>query len=188
MGASFELTRHRFTVADYHKMAEAGILGKDDRVELIEGEIVAMAPIGSHHTSPVGRLNRILIRSLGERAWVWVQNPVTLGVDSEPQPDLMVLKPRADAYENAHPTAADVLLLIEVSDTSLAYDRGRKLELYAKHGIVETWIVDVQARRIEVYREPAPAGYKLCRVFEMGESMEPGEVSGVRIALADVFG
>ena len=129
MGASFELTRHRFTVADYHKMAEAGILGRDDRVELIEGEIVAMAPIGSLHMAPVNRLNRFFVKACGDRAWVSIQGPVILGDGSEPQPDLLILNPRADAYANANPAAADVLLLIEVSDTSLAYDRGRKLEL-----------------------------------------------------------
>ena len=128
--------RHRFDVDDYYRMAEAGILSPEDRVELIEGEIVDMAPIGSAHGGTVVSLTELVARLVADgKVLVSVQGSLRLDRHNEPQPDLMLLRPRADRYRDSHPTAADVLLLVEVADSSLAYDRGPKLALYARHGV-----------------------------------------------------
>jgi Uma2 family endonuclease len=156
--------RHRLDVDAYYKMAEAGILTREDRVELIDGEIIDMNPIGSPHAALVKRLNRLFARAAAEgMVLVSVQDPLRLDAYNEPEPDLMLLRPRADDYQANHPGAADVLLLIEVSDSSLAYDRGRKLALYAKFGVPEVWIVDLAGAAIEIYRQP-----KEGRVFSDG--------------------
>ena len=153
-------TRRRLDVGSYYKMAEAGILAADDRVELIDGEIFDMVPIGSAHAGKTNRLNRLFARAAVDGiVVVSVQGPLRLDAYNEPEPDLMLLKPREDDYQGRHPNAADVLLLVELSDSSLAYDRGTKLPLYAKFGVPEVWIVDLQGAAIEVYREPAPDGY-----------------------------
>ena len=153
------LTRHRLTVADYYRMGEAGIFAPEARVELIEGEIIDMAPIGTRHGSAVKRLNALFVAAVGSRAVVSVQDPLRLSELSEPEPDLMLLKPRADFYADAHPTAADVLLLVEVADTSARYDREIKLPLYARHGVREVWIVDLEARLLRICRLPAGEAY-----------------------------
>lgn len=162
MGAVGEaplLTRHRLTVADYHRMGEEGIFAPDARVELIEGEVIDMAPIGSRHASAVARLARAAMTAAGTAAIVYPQNQLRLSEISEPEPDLMLLKPRADFYADAHPTAADVLLLIEVADTSARYDREIKLPLYARHGVCEVWIVDLEARLLRLHRAPVGGAY-----------------------------
>lgn len=148
--------RHRLTVEDFHRMGEAGILRDDARVELIEGELVDMPPIGSEHAGAVMILIHILTRAVGEAAIVNAQNPVVLSADSEPQPDLMLLKPRDDFYTRSHPRPSDVLVLIEVADTSAHYDRTVKIPLYAHHGIPEVWLLDLPHKRLEVYRTPRP--------------------------------
>jgi Uma2 family endonuclease len=153
-------TRHKLTVDDYHRMAEAGILGEDDRVELIDGEIIDMAPIGQDHAATVNKLNRALVMAFGDRAIVSVQNPVRLNRFNEPQPDFAVFRPRDDFYAaGERPTAAETLLVIEVADSSLRYDRTVKLPLYARSGIVEVWIVDLRHRRVDVHCSPAGDGY-----------------------------
>jgi Uma2 family endonuclease len=154
------VARHLFTVDDYHRMGEAGIFGEDDRVELIEGEIIEMSPIGSPHAARVKRLTRLLVRRLGTRAIVQVQDPVRLSQLSEPQPDLGVLKPRADFYAARHPEPADILLVVEVADSSRVFDREVKAPLYARSGIVELWVVDVIDEVVEVYRKPARGSYR----------------------------
>ena len=158
-------TRYRFTVAEYHQMAEAGILREDDRVELIEGEIIHMSPIGRAHLSTVDRLNHLLVRGLGDQVIVRVQGSIRLNVRSEPEPDLVVLRRREDFYATADAGPEDVLLIIEVADTSLAYDRGVKAPLYARNGIPELWLVDLNGERITVFREPSAAGYQ--RTFDV---------------------
>ncbi|MBV8457956.1 MAG: Uma2 family endonuclease [Acetobacteraceae bacterium] len=125
--------RRLLTVDDYHRMGEAGILSEDDRVELIEGELVEMAPIGSEHAASVAALNHLLVLAVGARGLVFPQNPVRLDPHNEPQPDFTVLKPRPDGYRSALPRAEDILLIVEVSASSLGYDRGLKLALYARH-------------------------------------------------------
>jgi Uma2 family endonuclease len=148
------IRRHLLTVADYYRMAEAGVLAPDARVELIDGEIVDMAPIGTRHGSAVLRLTHLCTQAAGSQATVSVQNSLRLGDRSEPQPDVMLLKPREDFYAQAHPTAEDVLLLIEVSDSTARYDREIKLPLYARHGVQEVWIVDLEARLLRSYSAP----------------------------------
>ncbi len=153
------LTRHRLSVADYYRMGEAGVFAPDARVELIEGEVIDMAPIGSKHGSVVKRLVALMTSTLGSRVIVAVQDPLHLGDLSEPEPDLMLLKPRDDFYAEAHPGAAEVLLLIEVADTSARYDREIKLPLYARHAVPEVWIVDLEARLVRFYSAPAGDAY-----------------------------
>jgi Uma2 family endonuclease len=183
------LTRYRFTVDEYHRMGEAGILPEDSRIELIAGDIVVREPIGPYHAGTVNRLNRLWTALLGERAVVQVQNPVELaGDDSEVQPDLTLLQPRADFYARSHPVAADVLLVMEVADTSLGRDRRVKVPLYARAGIREVWVVDLAGDRVEVYREPATLGYSQVRAFGRDESIIPEAFADLTIAIADLLG
>lgn len=148
--------RRRLDVDAYYRMAEAGILGRDDRIELIDGEIIDMAPIGSPHAGSVNNLVRVFAQAVvSDKVILSVQNPLRLDLHNEPQPDLMLLRPRDDGYRSAHPAAADVLLLVEVAaESPLAYDRGTKLPLYARHGIQEVWIVDLVGRAIEIHGHP----------------------------------
>lgn len=154
------IRRHRLSVAQYERMGEAGVLAADARVELIEGELIEMAPIGTRHAAAVKRLNHAFNAALGERAVVAVQDPLRLGDYSEPQPDLMLLRPRDDFYGAAHPTAADVLLLVEVSDTTIRFDRAIKLPLYAREKIAEVWIVDLDDLVLRIHRNPADGSYR----------------------------
>lgn len=165
-------TRRRFTVDDYHRMGETGILSKDDRVELIDGEIVQMTPIGGRHAACVNELNRLLVLAAGEDAVVSPQNSVRLGEFYEPQPDLMVIRPRAAYREGELPGPADVLLLIEISDTSLSYDRGVKLPIYARSGIPEVWIVDLAGRALERHTDPSEAGFAAVERVEGSATLE----------------
>jgi Uma2 family endonuclease len=151
--------RRRFTREEYHRMAEVGILKPTDRVELIRGEIVQMSPIGRRHAAFVNNLTELLVTRLAGRAIVSVQNPVVLSDDTEPQPDFAVLRRRLPPYKDAEPAAEDVLLLIEVAESSLAYDRSTKLRLYAEAGVVEYWLVNTVAERVEIYRAPGSGGY-----------------------------
>jgi Uma2 family endonuclease len=183
-----EAVRHRFSVEDFYRMAEAGIFTEDDRVELIEGEVVEMPPIGPLHAGTVNILAGLLSRAVAERAVVAVQNPVRLEPDSEPLPDLAVLKYRPDGYSRSHPGPDDVLLVIEVADTTVAYDRGVKLPLYGRSGIREAWLVDLAAGKVEVYREPSPDGYRLIRISAPGESLSPLALPDISIDLGDVLG
>jgi Uma2 family endonuclease len=152
--------RHRLTIGDYHRMGEAGILTEDSRVELIEGALIDMAPIGSPHAGMVKRLNRIFDRAVGSQAIVSVQDPVLLGQYSEPQPDIALLRPRDDFYAKSHPHPKDVLLIVEVADSSLRYDREVKIPLYARHGIPEVWLVDVEKKQLTVFHTPAQQAYR----------------------------
>jgi Uma2 family endonuclease len=152
--------RHRITVDEYHRMAEVGVLAPDARVELIEGEIVEMPPIGSRHSAAVSQLYEILHAALGKRATVWCQGAVRLGDLSEPQPDFAVLARREDFYRERHPTAADILLAIEVSDTTLRYDLQTKSALYARHGICEFWVIDLDGAKTHLFRAPEGGVYR----------------------------
>lgn len=159
LGEQQWLPRHRLTVQEYYRMAEVGLLAPDARVELIEGEIIDMAPIGSRHAATVNRLARLLNAAVNDLAVVSVQAPIRLGERSEPQPDLALLKPRADFYAQSHPTPADVLLVIEVSDTTLRYDRSVKVPLYARHGVPEVWVIDLEGNLIHFFRSPSGEAY-----------------------------
>ena len=182
------VVRRPLTVADYHRMGEVGILTEDDRVELIEGQLVAMSPIGSDHSGTVNTLTRRLILAVGDRAVVGVQNPVRLDDMSEPQPDFSLMKPRDDDYRRATPRPDDVLLIIEVANSSLAYDRAVKSSLYARHGIPEFWIVNLQANEVEVYR--TPGGDQYASVSRVGRDgvLEPELLPGAVIPAAVLLG
>ena len=179
--------QHLLTVGDFYKMGEAGILGPDDRVELIEGALIDMAPIGSPHAGMVTRLNNLFVQALAGRAVLSPQNPVRLGEYSEPQPDLSVLRAREDFYADAHPGPADVLLLIEVADTSVRFDRETKVPLYARHGVPEVWLIDLNARRVEVYRAPTGGAYRERLFPENTETLAPSLLPDVEVALGALW-
>jgi Uma2 family endonuclease len=183
-----QLARRLFTVAEYHKMAEAGILSEDDRVELLEGEIVAMSPIGSRHAACVDRLTQYLVVQVRGRAIVRVQSPIRLGEHSEPQPDLALLKPRPDFYASSHPGPEDVLLVVEVAETSAAGDREVKVPMYARFGVPEVWLVDLAGDQVEVFREPSAEGYREVRVLRRGESLAPAFLPDLLLPVDAVLG
>ncbi len=178
---------HLFTVADYYRMADAGLFHENPRVELIQGQIIDMAAIGSPHFGMVNRLTRLLVPLVGVRGLVSVQNPVRLDPRSEPQPDVAILKPRTDDYETGAPGPDDVLLLIEVADTSLDFDRNVKAPLYAQSGIVEYWIVNLPDRIVEVHREPAGAHYAQVRRVGPGETLDFVMLPGAALPSADLL-
>ena len=159
--------KYRFTVKDYHRMAEAEVFGPDDRLELLDGEVFEMSPIGSRHAACVSRLGHLFIPRVDNRAVVGVQNPIEVDDYSEPQPDLVLLRWREDFYAPRHPLPADVLLVIEVSDTTLEFDLGRKTALYLARGIPEVWVVDLKS---DVVHVATPNG---TRVVMRGESVAP---------------
>ncbi len=156
---SVQISKRLLTVSEYHKMAESGILGEDDRVELIHGEIIEMSPIGSRHSSHVKRILKLLIQLLGDKATIGVQDPIVIDDYSEPEPDLSILEFREDFYEMKHPRPHNVFLVIEVADTSLYYDRVTKLKLYAEAGIPECWIVNIEEEQIEMHKTPSEDTY-----------------------------
>ena len=166
-----ETTRKLFTVDDYYRMAEAGILGPEDRVELIDGEIIQMSPIGHRHMIAVNRANDLFTASFRGRAIVSVQNPLRLSNYTEPQPDIVLLKYRSDFYKEKEITAADALLVLEVSDTTLRYDRQIKIPKYAEAGIPEVWIVNLEVSALEVYRALDAASYATILTLQAGESI-----------------
>ncbi len=167
-----QVERRRFTVDDYRRMGEAGILTEDDRVELIEGEIVQIGLIGSRHAAAVNRINGLLHREIGNTGVISIQNPIRIDLYGEPQPDVAVLRPREDYYALQHPLPADVLLLFEVAETSLMYDRQVKLPLYARAGIREVWLVDLEEEAIERNTEPAEKGFRRVARAGRGEKLE----------------
>jgi Uma2 family endonuclease len=179
--------RHAVSVQEYLRMGEAGVFAPDARLELIEGEIVEMAPIGSRHAGTVNILIRLLGGLAGDLAIVSAQNPLVVGDRSVPQPDLALLKPRADTYTGAHPRAADVLLVIEVSDATLAFDLGTRVPLYARSGIPETWVVDLQERAVRVFRDPGASGYRTSFTVSGEESVSALALPGASIALSSLF-
>jgi len=176
-----------FTVDDYHRMGETGILREVDRVELIEGEIVAMPPIGSPHGGGVKHLIRLLTSAVGERAIVAAQDPIMLRPRSEPQPDLALLRPRVDFYAGSHPTAADVLLLIEVADSSLHYDLHVKVPLYARQDIAEVWVVDLAHRKVLRFRQPQGVGYRDQGPIDLKTPIALPGLPGCVVSLAALF-
>lgn len=176
--------RHRVTVDEYYRMAEIGVLAPDARVELIEGEIIDMAPIGSEHGSVVDQLAHLLIHAVGDQAIVRIQGAVRLSHITEPQPDVTLLKPRADYYRYDQPTGADTLLVIEVSDSTLRYDRDIKVPLYARLGVPEVWIFDLANRRMLAYREPAGGKYASERTSAAPGITPVGELPNVTVDLS----
>lgn len=178
----------RFTAQEYHRMGEVGILGEDDRVELVDGELVEMAPIGTRHLSCMVGLTHLLVERSRGRFFVSVQNPVRLGERDEPEPDVSLLRTRPGPGATEPPGPEDVLLVIEVSDTTLSYDRNVKLALYARAGVAEAWIVDLAGRRVEVHSDPGLDGYRTSRAFGPGEKIIAHAVEGVSLPVDEVLG
>jgi len=179
----------RFTVDEYERMVHAGVFASDDRVELIEGEILEMTPIGIPHASIVDRLNMLMARRLGDRTIVRVQGPVGfVTLHSRPQPDLALLRPRKDYYATRVPSARDIFLLVEVMDTSVEYDRRRKAPLYARAGVRELWLVDIPAGVVDVQREPGAGGYRDGRTLRRDERLTPLAFPDVTLAVDDILG
>jgi Uma2 family endonuclease len=181
-------TKHRFTVSDYYRMGEAGVFPPGSRVELLEGEIIDMMPVGPFHSGVVNRLNDFFAANHQGRWLVTNQNPVRLSRHSEPQPDIVLVRRDPDFYSGRHPQPDDVLLLIEVSETSLDYDRGDKLAAYGKAGIGEYWVVNLPERCLEVYREPHFTGYSSVTVLKPGDTASPAAFPDASIDLAALLG
>jgi Uma2 family endonuclease len=180
---------HKYTVDEYHVMVETGILTPDERVELIDGEIVQMPPISSSHASVVNRIVRLLNLTFGvDEAIVWSQCPITFPINTEPEPDVALLRPRADFYRSNLPTPQDALLLIEVSRTTLRYDRTVKLPLYALAGIPEVWLVNLTQDTIEVYRDPEDGAYLESNQFRTGGSVSTQAFPNLRLAVEELLG
>ena len=185
---TLELKTRRFTASEYHQMVEAGILTEDDRIELIDGEIIEMAPMGTRHLAYVNRLNRQFVRGLGDGVIVQVQGSIRLSEYSEPEPDLVLLHWRRDFYVDRYPGPEDVLLIVEVADSSLAYDRGVKAALYARSGIREYWLVDVNGRSITLYRDPSGDSYQSTSVAQGGDRLSLQAFPELVLTADEVFG
>jgi len=166
-----EAIRRPFTVDEYDRMIEVGILGKEDHVELIEGEIIEMSPIGDRHQACVDRATALLVLAFAGKANVRPQGPIRLGDYTKPQPDLILLEPRKDYYASMGPITRNAFLVIEVSDTSIRYDRGPKLGVYARHGVTEVWIEDLTTDKLLVFREPSGATYKTQLTLQGGDTI-----------------
>jgi len=180
--------RQVFTVSEYYRMAEAGILGEDDRVELIEGEIIAMSPIGSRHAACVTALDISLNWALGGMTIVRVQNPIRISEHSEPEPDIAVVRPRADLYASRHPNSADVLLIMEISETFLQYDREVKIPLYARAGIPEVWLWDLENELVLQYTRPTDGKYQEVRMVRGGEIVISSSIPNLSLSVDEILG
>jgi Uma2 family endonuclease len=179
--------RYRFTVDEFMRMGEAGIFTGDDRVELIDGEILEMTPIGSLHAGLVSRLNELIVTRPAGKAYVGIQNPVRLDHHTEPQPDLVVARRRESFYTDRHPEPGDILLIIEVADSSLRYDRLEKVPRYGKAGVPETWLVDVDAVIVAAYTGPCPDGYANRQVRHRGDEIVATRAPEIRLSVDDIF-
>ncbi len=179
--------RYRFSVEDFTKAIDAGLFGEDDRIELVEGELVEMTPPGPEHRYSVNGLGNDLPTKLAGRGWVVTQNPIVLGSQSQPQPDLVVVRPPLSAEEIASPTPASILLVVEVSDSSYRYDRYVKLPLYARAALPELWIVNLPQRQVEIYRQPVGDAYETTLVAKPGDRVSPLAFPDVAIAVDDIL-
>ena len=182
-----QLLRHQFTVKQFHQMAESGILSENERLELIRGEMIDMSPIGTRHSGCVLFLSNLLALLLGGLSLINVQNPVELDETSEPQPDIALLKPRADFYRTAHPQPEDIFLLIEVADTTVKYDREVKIPLYAEANIPEVWLLDVNQEVVEVYRNPLQGVYQDVQKLVKNQILSILAFPDVHINVTEVF-
>lgn len=168
-------------------MGEAGIFRPNERVELIEGEIIAMSPIGSLHAAWVNQLARVFVQQTSDEITVHIQNPVRLSEDTEPEPDLVLLSPREKPYSEEHPTSKDILLVVEIADSSLVYDRDRKVPLYARYGIPEVWIIDLQSSKLTIYLEPSRDGYRKILQPAPADDVSPTLLPEVKVGFATLF-
>ena len=185
---SAQLERWHFNVDQYYRLAEAGVLQPDDRVELIEGEIIRMPPIGSPHAARVTRISYALRDVFEKRAIISVQNPVRLDDFSEPVPDVALLQPHEDFYAAQHPTPEDVLLIVEVSDSTTFTDRNVKVPLYARAQIPEVWLVNLPKQVIEVYSEPAEGKYQKAVTFNPGEVLTSPTLANLSLPVEKIIG
>lgn len=186
MSVPAQITRRLFDVSEYYRMAEAGIFHEDDRVELIEGEIVKMSPIGSRHAGCLKDMAALFHEQLKRRAVLGVQDPLRIDAQTEPQPDLTILKP--GKYRQRHPGPDDVLLIVEIADSSEAYDRDVKVPLYARSGIPEVWLVRLLADSIRVYKAPEKGVYREIRDFGRGQTISPALLPDVALSTNDILG
>lgn len=180
--------RRHFTVTEYRRMGVAGVFAPDERVELIEGEIIKMSPINEPHAAGVNRAAYRLNRALGDDVIIAAQNPVVLSDESEPEPDIAVLRFQADFYVTAHPRAEDILLIVEVADTSRRFDLGTKARLYGRNGIPEYWVEDVRGGVLIVHREPTSTGYASVRTMARGETLRPVTFPDRELRVEDLLG
>ncbi|MGD1712289.1 Uma2 family endonuclease [Dapis sp. BLCC M172] len=185
---SVELLRRLFTVDEYYKMLEAGVFTENERVELIRGEIINMSPMGIRHSACVKPLAELFILRLAKTVTVGIQDPVRLNNTSEPQPDVSLLQRRPDFYETQQPQPEDVFLLIEVSDTTIKYDREVKISLYAENNIVEVWLVNLTEECLEVYRQPIANGYEIVQTFQRGETVTIQALPNVTFTVDEILG
>jgi Uma2 family endonuclease len=186
---TIQLARRLFTVDEYDRMIETGILTKDDHVELLEGEIVEMPPIGSHHAGALDRLVALLFRGLpSDRVIIRVQSPIKLDGRSEPQPDVSLLRPREDFYSDSHPIPPDIHLLIEVADSSIQSDRQIKIPLYADAGVAEVWLVDLTNEAVTVYRSPAAGHYQEERTIRRGDRISLLAFGNISFGVEEILG
>lgn len=177
--------RYLFTVGDYHRLIESGQLARTDRIELIHGEFTIMPPIGPEHSFHTTRITNSLPLKLPSGVWLRVAEPITLAPDSEPQPDAAVVRAKEDGYRTAHPGPEDVLLVIEVADTSVAFDTQIKAQLYGQAGIPEYWVLDLPDGCLRVFAEPSAKGYKLLHIFERGDTVTSTAVAGLKIEVGE---
>jgi Uma2 family endonuclease len=183
----YKVPRHRLTIRDYHRLGEASVLGEDDRIELLEGQLIDMSAIGPRHALAVDALTELLVMAAAGRAAVRVQNPIVLDDSSEPQPDFTLVRKPWNGYPGAHPRPPDVHLLIEVADSSLEFDLGAKLELYARAGIREFWVVDLTHNRVLVHRAPRDGGYGSITAVDMSGRLQVEALPEVTIAADRIF-
>ena len=181
-------THWKLTADEFERMGEVGIFDEDDRVELLDGELYEMTPIGDDHIGAVNDANSLFVRRLGDHAIVSPQNPIRLSDNSEPQPDLTILRPREDRYRRAKAGPEDALLVIEVARSSLEYDRLVKLPRYAAAGIVEVWIVNLVDDRIEAYRQPVGGVYRTITIHMRGESLAPAALPDLTVHVDEILG
>ncbi|MFN7947294.1 MAG: Uma2 family endonuclease [Blastocatellia bacterium] len=182
------LERKLFTTAEYHRLIEAGVLHEDDRIELLNGELIKMAAIGPRHAMCVNTLAALLITRLKKSAQVSIQNPVQIGNYSEPEPDIVVVRPRADRYADGHPTTDDILIVIEVADSSVESDRNFKLPAYASAGIAEAWLVDLGNDRVEVYTGPDQGFYREIRLVSRHQRVTSKVIPTLSLKSDDILG
>ena len=182
------LSRRRFTVHDYHRMGEAGILSPTDRVELLDGEIVSKMAIGPRHGASVDRANRALTTTVGTSAIVRVQGAVRLDLFNEPEPDIVLLRPRDDFYASAHPGPADIFLIIEVAESSIDIDRSIKMRIYARAGVSEYWLVDLNEDVVNVHADPSNGVYRVETACRRGQSIAPRLLPSCAISTIDLLG
>lgn len=185
---SVQIARRHFNINEYYRMTDAGILSEGDRVELIDGEVIEMSPIGSRHAACVNRLNKLLNRLVLQDVIVSVQNPIVLNEYSEPQPDISLLRPRPDFYEQGHPIPADVLLVVEVADSSTQFDREIKLPLYAQAMLPEVWLVNLPDDTIERYSQPANGAYRIAQTLKRGEVLSSTVILSLNLDVAAILG